>query len=259
MIEPSRVFLKLGLPMSTRTTGSNLPLETVAIAIMVLLSACSAEEPEPVAVQPPPVDPRFASADALLEYYNQIAMREPTADPAGIFTLLYAETPIQERLVQVYKNSLPLMELDAICWEKFGAGLRPDSKESPFAPARNSAIMAESGQDRAKARVKENNGQNMDLHLVRYNGRWWISGYTLEYDREFYRADVDLDQLERGVRYLSASAPKVVAEIESGTGLDFAAAGEQAPQIVYLRLLAYVFRDFPEAQNMRDFFGIPEN
>lgn len=248
-----------GLTMVTTGGRTYRLLTAFAIAIIVLISACSSEEPESAANQPPPVDPRFASADALLEHYNQIAMREPKADPAGIFTLLYAETPIQERLVRVYKNSLPLMELDAICWEKFGAGLRPNSKESPFAPARNSAIMAESGQDRAKARVKENNGQNMDLHLVRYNGRWWISGYTLEYDREFYRADVDLDQLERGVRYLSASAPKVIAEIEAGTGLDFAAAGEQAPQIVYLRLLAYVFRDFPEAQNMRDFFGIPEN
>jgi len=245
--------------MASTSTRTDRLLTAFATTIIVLLSACSGEDSPPVAVQPPPVGPRFASANALLEHYNQIAMREPKADRAGIFALLYAETPIQERLVRVYKNSLPLMELDAICWEKYGAGLRADSKESPFAPARNSTIMAESGQDRAKARVKQNNGQNMDLYLVKYNGRWWISGYTLEYDREFNRADVDLDQVERGVRYLSASAPKVIAEIESGTGLDFAAAGEQAPYIVYLRLLAYVFDDFPEAQNMRDFFGIPEN
>lgn len=234
------------------------------ITLVLSLNACnngssSSSEPEETTAQPPTVEPRFDSAKALLEHYNQIAMRQPQANPAEIFSLLYAETPKQEQIVRIYKNSLPLMELDALCWEKFGAGMQKDSKESPFTTARNPAIMTESDPERAKARLKENDGQYTDLYLVKYNERWWISGLTLENDKKINNDDVDLDLMERAMDYFSTSAPKVISEIESGTGINFADYGEEAPQVVYMRLVAHVLRDYPEAEDMRDFFGVPED
>ncbi len=199
----------------------------------------------------PQVDPRFASAEALLEYYNQVALRQPKTEPRQVFSLLFAETPLQERLVKLYKASLPLMELDDLCWERYGKGLGPDEKESPFAPARERAIMVEVGDERAKARHRKNDGREIVLYLVNYNRRWWISGYTLEYDPDINPADRDLGKAARAIGYLAAVAPKVTAELKSGKWAD---AGEYGPELVHLRLMAYVLTDFPETRNMPDLF-----
>ena len=241
--------------MSTRTTGTNLPLEALAIAIIVLLSACSGEEPDPVVIQPPPVDPRFASSDALLDYYNQVVMQQPKVDPRKVFSLMFVETPLQERLVALARESLPLMELEDACWEQYGMGLSPAADESPFAPARHRATMTENDNDRAKARRQRNDGSRADIYLVRLGNRWWISGYTYEYDRRFKPDEESLDDLERRIRYLAAVAPIVTADVRRGKWKE---AGEVAPSLVYLRLVAHVFTKFPEARNRRDLFGLDD-
>lgn len=48
----------------------------------------------------PAIDPRFATAEALLEYYNQVAMTGPKVNIESIFDLLYAETGLQEQLIE---------------------------------------------------------------------------------------------------------------------------------------------------------------
>lgn len=241
--------------MSTKTTGTNLPLEAVAVAIIVLLSACSSEERESAVNQPPPVDPRFASADALLEYYNRVLTQQPKLDSREYLSLMFAETPLQERLLALYRDSLPLLELDDACWEQYGVGLSPGADEAPFAPARHRATMTESDNERAKARRRRNDGSGADIYLVRLGNRWWISGYTYEYDRRFKPDKESLDDLERRTRYLAAVAPIVTAEVRSGK---FKGAGEVGPSLVYLRLVAHVFREFPEARNRRDLFGLDD-
>lgn len=242
--------------MSTKTTGTNLPLEAVAIAIIVLFSACSGEESDPVVIQPPPVDPRFASADALLDYYNQVVTQQPKVDPREVFSLMFAETPLQERLVALARESLPLMELEDACWEQYGVGLSPGADESPFAPARHRATMTESDADRAKAMRRRNDGSRAEIYLVRLGNRWWISGYTYEYDRRFKPDEESLDDLERRIRYLAAVAPIVTADVRRGRWNE---AGEVAPSLVYLNLVAHVFTKFPETRNMRDLFGLDDS
>ncbi len=241
--------------MATTNTRTDRLLTTFAIAIIVLLSACSGEEPDLVVIQPAPVDPRFASADALLDYYNQVVMQQPKVDPREVFSLMFAETPLQERLVAVARESLPLMELEDACWEQYGVGLSPGADESPFAPARHRATMTESDNDRAKATRRRNDGSRAEIYLVRLGKRWWISGYTYEYDRRFKPDKESLDDLERRTRYLAAVAPIVTAEVRSGK---FKGAGEVGPSLVYLRLVAHIFREFPEARNRRDLFGLDD-
>ena len=102
--------------MATMSTRTDRLLAAFAITIIVLLSACSSEDPESVAIQPPPVDPRFASADALLEYYNRVLTQQPKLDSREYLSLMFAETPLQERLLALYRDSLPLLELDDACW-----------------------------------------------------------------------------------------------------------------------------------------------
>ncbi len=239
--------------MATTSTRTDQFLMAFAITIIVLLSACSSEEP--VVNQPPPVDPRFASADALLEYYNQVLTQQPKLDSREFLSLMFAETLLQERLLALYRDSLPLLELDDACWEQYGAGLSPGADESPFEPARHRATMTESDTDRAKATRRRNDGSRAEIYLVRLSKRWWISGYTYEYDRRFKPDKESLDDLERRTRYLAAVAPIVTAEVRSGK---FEGAGEVGPSLVYLRLVAHVFREFPEARNRRDLFGLDD-
>ena len=113
-----------------------------------------------------PVDPRFASADALLEYYNQVLTQQPKLDSREVLSLMFAETPLQERLLALYRDSLPLLELDDACWEQYGAGLNPGTDESPFEPARHRATMTESDNDRAKARRRRNDGSRADVYCI---------------------------------------------------------------------------------------------
>lgn len=210
---------------SSSLSGINMPFlksnvcrsrNLLLIAIVLSLNACGSSGPEEAASQTPTVDPRFATAESLLEHYNHLSMQTPKADVTGIFSLLYAENPRQEQMVRVYKSSLPLMKLDDICWEKFGEGFRPDSEEAPFTPALNAAIMTESNLDRAKAKLKENDGGKIDLYLVNYNGRWWLSGYTLEYDKQLNGDGADLNQMENAIGNLAAAAPLVLSKIKSG-------------------------------------------
>lgn len=244
-----------GLTMATTSPRTDRLQTAFAIAIIVLLSACSSEERESAVNQPPPVDPRFASADALLEYYNHVVTQQPKVDSREVLSLMFAETPLQERLLALYRDSLPLLELDDACWEQYGVGLSPGADEAPFAPARHRATMTESDNERAKARRRRNDGSRADIYLVRLGNRWWISGYTYEYDRRFKPDKESLDDLERRTRYLAAVAPIVTAEVRSGK---FKGAGEVGPSLVYLRLVAHVFREFPEARNRRDLFGLDD-
>lgn len=244
-----------GLTMATTSTRTDRLQTAFAITIIVLLSACSSEERESAVNQPPPVDPRFASADALLKYYNQVVTQQPKVDSRELLSLMFAETPLQERLLALYRDSLPLLELDDACWEQYGAGLSPSADEPPFEPARHRATMTESDKDRAKATRRRNDGSRAEIYLVRLGNRWWISGYTYEYDRRFKPDKESLDDFERRIRYLAAVAPIVTADVRSGKWKE---AGEVAPSLVYLRLVAHVFREFPEARNRRDLFGLDD-
>ena len=67
------------------------------VALPVNLVGCAGDEEsaqESVAAQQPVVDPRYASADALIAEFNRMTTTEPV-DVAGMLNLYYAENALQ--------------------------------------------------------------------------------------------------------------------------------------------------------------------
>ena len=184
----------------------------IAITIIVLLSGCSSEEP--VVNQPPPVDPRFASADALLATFNEI-ITQPRVDPYAWIDLFYAENDLQRRLLACLRELIPLDNLEQTVYEKFGEHFRPDRKSPPFAPDKPSSII-EYNDQRAIAEGINTDGETYKTYFVQVGDRWWISGFTFEYDPKRKVGIEGLDAFERLVEMIAPAAPAVLNNIESG-------------------------------------------
>ncbi len=201
--------------MSTKTTGTNLPLEAIAVAIMVLLSACSAEEPEPVVIQPPPVDPRFGSADALLATYNELITQEPRTDPRAILRFMYTENDTQKAILEAILARMPFLELDQLVYERFGECIDPKTQIPPFAPESPARITERNG-PRAVAKGLEADGDQYTVHLVQIGDRWWISGYTFEYLSWGNRSIQEHEESARFSAIVSAAATSVAQQLTAG-------------------------------------------
>lgn len=198
------------------------------LATLICLQGCSdSKKSDSSEAQRPLVDPRFASAEATLDHYNSVVTSGPKVDVSAIISMFYAETPLQQRLLRLYNASIPIMDLDEACWETFGVGYLSTSKEPPRTPARERAVMTEGGADRAKARHRENDGRTVDLYFVRIGDRWWLSGYTLEYDPEFDMKGVDPDRFEQGIAHFASAAQRVTAEIRAGKWKDAGKSGQK--------------------------------
>lgn len=148
------------------------------MAIMLSLNACGSE-PEDAATQTPTVDPRFASADAILETYNQI-ITQSHVDPHAVFSLMYTENDKQQAMLDTVIADIPYLELDQIVFERFGECINPKNKTAPLAPDSPASFTERNGQ-RAIAKGIDADGDKYTLHLVQIGDRWWVSGYTLEY------------------------------------------------------------------------------
>ena len=200
--------------MATKNTQIDRLLTAIGITIIVLLSACSSQDPEPVVVQPPPVDPRFASADGLLETFNQI-ITQPRVDPYAVMDLFYAENDLQRRLLALMRDGISFQNLEQTVFEKFGEHLSPDRKSPPFAPDKPSRIIESDGQ-RVTAEGIDADGKKYKTYFVQIGERWWVSGYTMEYDPEVKQGLDNLEALERTVALVAAASPQVLKNIEDG-------------------------------------------
>lgn len=195
---------------------------------MLTLSACGGSETEQTAVQPPPVDPRFASADALLETFNHI-ITQPRVDPIAWHSLIYAENDLQRRLLACMREGVPFDNLEQTVYEKFGEHFTPGRKSPPLAPDKPSRII-EYNDQRVTAEGINTDGKTYKTYFVQIGDRWWVSGYTMEYDPRAKETIDDLDLFERLVALIAAAAPVVLDDIESGeiTSVEQARAAFQA-------------------------------
>ena len=214
----------------------------ITVTIIVLLSACSSEESE--VNQPPPVDPRFASADALVEHYNDLTT-VGKIQLSQVVDLFYAETDIQRQYVDATRVAIPIAELEHALTERFDLG---SDAPSPLAPNEPATITERS--DRRAVATFVTARRKMDkLQLVQVGERWWISGYSIEYSPEFIRnrKNLDLEKYQRFVRYFAPHAATVKHRLDAG---EFEGPGEAIGALMFL-----VLQDNPElAWASEDFF-----
>lgn len=180
--------------MSTLRSITCRSRKQLLIAIVLSLNACGSSEPEDAVSQTPTLDPRFATAESLIEYFNTIDKASPEYLPQSL-DLYYAETPLQEKISRYFHNAVTHVELlnelkdyfgealDRYKWEEiFGEPMPTDIKETPPPEKWPPASITEHSGDRAKAVQKSPNQGTETMHLVKVGTRWWISGYTWEYE-----------------------------------------------------------------------------
>ena len=192
----------------------NSALGLVAVIATLLIGGCGGSEP--ATSEEAAVDPRFASAEALIEYYNKITVHTSRVDMAAAVELLYPENALQEQLVRITRHMIPFAEVQQACWDQFGQGFSPGERYPPYSPNPEPARLVEHTGQRAKAVEVEPDGTNSDLYLVQIDNRWWISGYSLEY-HPLIAGNLDsLDIFEQNMATLAAIAPEVAADVRRG-------------------------------------------
>jgi hypothetical protein len=147
-------------------------------------------------------DPRFVSAEALIEHLNRVILSHPV-DAGEFESLFYAENDKQRDLLGIFSASLMTIELDRAMLDRFdelfdeAAG--PNGLEYKFAqPAR----LYRPGTDRAEARAVDWLDEAWNFHLVKISDRWWISGYTFEYDPLWQELDEEMVKLIPYIRLM---------------------------------------------------------
>lgn len=234
--------MKYELPDRIRR-AITLLLALGACSSCLVMPGCSGEEEASAAESVPVVDPRYASADALVGHYNELAQK-PIPDIRRIFTLLYAENDQQQRMIHFYQEAIPTIELDQVIWEQFGRGLFTPSGDAPLAPDKEPARIVERSPQRARAEYRESDGGKADLYLVQVGERWWISGYTLEYDEELKSLREEIDEAERMIKYMGPVAPDIARRVRAG---EF-----RSPDEVGFALGVAMAQRFPELQTNPD-------
>ncbi len=169
-------------------------ISSLATAI-ALFGGCGGGQAPLAAPAPPPVDPRFVSADAILAHYNELVTGGTRVQLRKTLDLIYAETDVQKRLLTLVRDTLPALELEQAVWDRFGEGLDPASKEAPLSIQTRPASMTERAPQRAQAIEPDADGSDQTIYFVKMDDRWWISAYTLEYDPEFADAIELLDDM----------------------------------------------------------------
>jgi hypothetical protein len=171
---------------------------------------------------------RFATADALIEYYNEVVMNGTAIDVEPLLDCNYAETPLHERLLEMQYGILELAEWRRAMWDQFES-VREPGEQPPLSPDKHPAEIIERDGRRAVARQVQNDGSDYEIHLVKMEGRWWISVYTHEYDPMSKSILNSLDTPQTMEPFYNAAAkalPPVTRRIRNG---EFQSA-EQADQ-----------------------------
>lgn len=193
------------------------------LAILALLSlpmhlGCGGEEESPdiAAAQPPPVDPRYATPDAIIAEFNRMTTTDPV-DTAGMLNLIYAENELQRDWLDMGKSMIPIYPLEAAMQKRFKQPLIPGMSDAFVSKANKPANITGNQGERATATYKDWDGSTENLQLVKFNGRWWISGYTIEHDEEV--KDVTADQrlfMTITMRALGSAAAGLTARVDAG-------------------------------------------
>ncbi|MCA9290192.1 MAG: hypothetical protein KDA25_03625 [Phycisphaerales bacterium] len=144
----------------------------------VLLSGCGAVEEPPPVVQKIP----YSDLDELVAALNEVTMSGSTIDAMHLLSFYRMETPQQEAdfaLVQATAWRLTLLET---LWTlNDGAA---DDRPQPLAPNEHPIVVTSRDDRRATGEQIENDDSITRLQFVEIDGRWWVSGYTIEQDPE---------------------------------------------------------------------------
>ena len=216
-----------------------LSLLAFACVLAATLSGCGRETDDRAAttasVAAPAVDPRFVSAENLLAEFNRLTTTDPI-DPVATLALYYAETPLQTELLSVSRTMTPMYALNDAFQQRYKQPIDPAMPKAFVAKVNGPARITQNQGDRATATYKDWDGTSETLQLVKYNGRWWVSGYTVEQHPNIKALQED----ERTfimitMRAMGAVAPDLTARINAGefasvtsarTALQMAAAAE---------------------------------
>lgn len=153
-----------------------------SVLLPLALGGCGGTEAQEVETPPPPpVDPHYASAEALIDYFNAQNSKWPP-DVRGINSLFYAETDMQRRVIAALRDYLAVFDFFAAIQERFGSRLEAEVIEKLTANSAEHASLKEFKDQRGKAVSTLENGSTRMLYLLQYENRWWISGYSFEYD-----------------------------------------------------------------------------
>ncbi len=193
-------------------------LTLIAALGLCVLSGCGRNAPDESSAAPeqPQVDPRFASAEALVQHYNSLSTVAPVKF-AMLFELFYPETDGQRRYIEATRKMGPIAELDYLMFEKFGSGWDKAAKKPMLAPDQPAKITKVEDQ-RAEASLIDSDGKKKSLMLVKIGDRWWVSGYTIEHDpsTNMNARLKEIDQLGRLVDAMAAAEPAVADQIRAG-------------------------------------------
>ena len=188
-------------------TGLRAAVFAVGFLCALLVAGCGAETKDDKQPQQQ-VDPRFATAEALIEQFNEINKRQPP-DLEAELALYYAENDFQRDILDAIRLTHYQVQLNTAAQNQFGEPFNPDV--NLFG---ETASIKERNGRRAVAEAIGNN-QKRDLHLVRMDGRWWISGYTYEYTDEFEDRKM-LDLMKRLAKVYEAIVPTFVTRVNNG-------------------------------------------
>ncbi len=188
-------------------------IAVLAIAIITcapLLPGCSSGEveAEPVA-EAPAVDPRFASPEALIKHFNELNASSALRLDAEI-VLYYAENQLQREMIRVMKADSAWVDYSRALNTRFG---HEYDFESRFFS--ETATVQEVNGQRAVA-LAVGSERSRELHLIEYENRWWISGYTLEYDPMPIPFDLTHEEMLKASDTSLTILPGLVRRINAG-------------------------------------------
>ena len=172
--------------MGTLTFANRTCAAIAFICALLTLTGCGSGESQAVA-EGPQVDPQFVSAESLTAYFNSLNTRLPR-DLPKIVPLYHIENDFQRKRWEVLNRESQSAhhDLEVAVYERFNESLLPYRvKPRACTPA----VLTKIGEQRAEGTYKDWRGIERPLHLIFIQSRWWISGYTIEYETDTDKRD----------------------------------------------------------------------
>jgi hypothetical protein len=192
------------------------------------------------------VDPRFASAEALVEHYNALTTVAPVKiEP--LFEMMYAESELQRRFLAVMQDFFTVGDLMNDAATRFDAEIDTPAFAVEIAPQGAASITEHTG-DRALATFKDERGRDETLYLVKIENRWWLSGYTIEYDPETKSMTDNIRLIESMSNLMTKVTPDLRRRLDNG---EFGTMDE-FQLAMQVAMMGYVMQHPDEFQHLRD-------
>jgi hypothetical protein len=209
----------------------------LVIGLSLTLPGCGPSEEKP-AEQAEPIDPRFATPQALLELFNSYNTQLPP-DHRSLVALYHIENDFQRKKFEVIRRSTASAsyDLEIAMYRRFGEGRMPKSRLKVRPCTR--ATLTKFTDRRAEGTYRDWLGEERPLHLIEIGGRWWVSGYTLEYES----SAANRDMIEAISDMLLKSGPSedeylrpIIAEVNAGKYATADEAREAAKDMLFNHL-----------------------